>query len=236
MIKDDLARMVIPGARTYLELRDGLSGGFGAADYHTMVDSFMDANGATLRGSIYQHLPEGERGKPNIWRDKVGRFVWKFGLDDQGVPSAILDDLEIQKVGAGQTGFGRAYMAHTERWLADHGVCRVYLQANISVGKYAWATLGYDYATPEARAGVMASFARWADEEGLTIPPADLARLGAGTARDLAEYDLGGKLAHASFGETVDGDYPIGKAFLLGPQLLSGWWGYKALDNVPRTP
>ena len=56
------------------------------------------------------------------------------------------DRLELSRNGAQRTGFGTEFYRRSEKLYRELGIEKVTLRANLSIGGYAWAALGFDFA------------------------------------------------------------------------------------------
>lgn len=189
----------------------------------THVESSPEGR-VTVRGQV-QHDEKGD----------VGNFARSFYRDRKGQLVAEHQYLELPGDDQG-TGFGRGFYEHAERHYGDLGVHRAELHADVTVGKYAWAKHGYDFASERERGQMWERFKDWADHHGHTFPKRDYDQLKKrGSAWDLANYDPAGERIHTvahdeQTGAThVDGRYHLGKAFLLSPAAGDGWHGVKHL-------
>lgn len=74
---------------------------------------------------------------------KIGRFSRSITSEDG---SAILELNSLQLDGDYQgKGFGRKFYRHVEETAVSAGISSITLNANMTVGGYAWARMGYDY-------------------------------------------------------------------------------------------
>jgi hypothetical protein len=76
----------------------------------------------------------------------VGKFEMLFGSDGQ-----VYNDYTELRYGAQGTGFGTRWMENVEAQLMRGGAESIELLANLDVGGYAWARMGYDFAPYEYR-------------------------------------------------------------------------------------
>jgi hypothetical protein len=93
--------------------------------------------------------------------NEVGTFIRTISQDPDGKLVAHNDLLAIDKRVQG-SGFARAFNHNLIEWYRRSGVDRIELNANIDVGGYAWASQGYDFASPRA-------FFSWAAEAKLKV-------------------------------------------------------------------
>jgi hypothetical protein len=168
---------------------------------------------------------------------QVGDFRRTLHLDDRNNLVAHHDYLELPEEHQGG-GFAQAFNDNAEQHYRDMGVHRIELHADITVGKYAWAQQGFDFADKKHRQATFQAFKDWADHHGLVYPKRDFDKhMKSGTAWDLANYDPAGERVHTvaynpngAKEKHVDGHYHIGKSFLLGDASQGGWHGQKYLD------
>lgn len=163
---------------------------------------------------------------------EVGRFVRRYSRDRDGNLIAHHELLSIQSQVQG-SGFSNAFNGHLIRWYRQNGVKEVRVHANIDVGGYAWARLGYDFADTESAEHILGVLRR--EVERLERRPSSNPRVveGLRQARELLA-----RAASHRFGEPGyptpyeisqlgrwDGagklDKWIGKKILLG----SDWYG-----------
>jgi len=130
-------------------------------------------------------------------------------------------------------GLAARIAAHSERQLFEAGFKTLSLNANIDVGKYAWAKQGFDFADPHVATEKRERLVEFvAKETGLNIGQAEakvaqLARANGGLkhAWEFAALDDGKKYEWSSNSKRGDGH--LGKAFMLADW---SWDGVKQLD------
>lgn len=90
--------------------------------------------------------------------DSQGRHVGSFHRRySQGAGGAIVAHHEFLQI-SGQvqgSGFSNAWNGHLIQWYRQHGVKEVRVHADIDVGGYAWARLGYDFAERRTATQIM---------------------------------------------------------------------------------
>ena len=79
---------------------------------------------------------------------QVGEFTRALGRGSDQSLVAYHALLRLDSDVQGQ-GFAEAFNAHLEDWYRESGVARIELNANISIGGYAWSRSGYDFATAD---------------------------------------------------------------------------------------
>lgn len=172
-----------------------------------------------------------------------GKRVGSFERGIMKMPNGDLvakhELLALNQKGLTGHGFGHEFNKQSEEFYKAQGVKRIMLQANITVGAYAWAKQGYDWADRETRDDAVQHFVVWAkSKHGVSIPPKAIQKLNDGHSWDLAGYDSGKQVPVESWDDngrkSVDGNYPLGKAFLLSGALKNGWHGIK--DLTPDSP
>lgn len=171
--------------------------------------------------------------KANIFNDrghKVGhlsRLLW-----DDGSDTVYHDLFELER---GFQGGGLAARMNRQAEMAylAMGYKKVDLNADIDVGKYAWARQGYDFKFNADREGVRYSFAQFLARE-LALPRAEADRKAEELIpKDAHSWDIAalddGRLYHS--GEK--GSFPLGKAFMLS-RACPAWSGQKEI--TPGSP
>lgn len=186
--------------------------------------------GVQVRGKVHRADESGDE-------QHVGDFARTLHTDNKDNLVAHHDYLELPGKDQG-AGFAQAFNDQAEHHYRDMGVHRIELHADITVGKYAWAQQGYDFSDKNHRKAVFTAFKAWADHHGHVYPRRDFEQhLKKGTAWDLANYDPakeqipvktynpnGARELH------VDGEFHLGKAFLLSNASEGGWHGTKLMD------
>lgn len=136
---------------------------------------------------------------------RVGKIQVSVDMEDY---SAELDYIAIERPSRGN-GFGTRWVEHFEQTMWDSGINRINLHANLDVGGYYWATLGYDF----DRANLDYYKGRLAYEWESRYPDDPLDRE---TMREIRHsWDIARMVGH-------DG-YKIGKKMMLG----TDWFGVK---------
>ncbi|MGA8116269.1 MAG: hypothetical protein WCA46_21635, partial [Actinocatenispora sp.] len=74
-----------------------------------------------------------------------GHTTWEFSRERDGTVIAHFHYLKLSEHLHGH-GFAKAWHEHMEGWLADSGVAHIEVHAAMTVGGYAWARAGYDWA------------------------------------------------------------------------------------------
>jgi len=147
----------------------------------------------------------------NVYDRRRRRFIGTFARTIKRMPDGSIDvwhNLLTLGTGTQGGGFGRAYYQETEKKYLAAGINSIRLHADLDVGGYAWARMGYDFADDKTRDRIVKSFEKAHIEKYGTPPPKKLTR-----SWEIAEY------------ETPDG-VPFGKQFM----LKSNWWGVKRVD------
>jgi hypothetical protein len=176
---------------------------------------------------------------------KIGTFRRCIMRDEVGDKSLYADHLylDVDKE-LRNKGFSLAFNGRAEELYNKLGVKEIRLEANISVGKYAWAKQGYDYSYPGERTWVVKGFARWLKGKGNPLSREEAKTLMDGHSWDLASYDNGKTYPVTLYDDDgnidVRGRFPAGKAFLLADWNLfdymeeACWEGVKNLS--PDSP
>lgn len=108
---------------------------------------YEDINGTS---SVVTSLKLDDQGRlllsGKIYNDKGrydGDFIRSWSKDSSGVH--VNHELFGLRDTAQGTGFGKAYYQHVEQQYIKSGVTTVRMTANLDVGGYAWARMGYDF-------------------------------------------------------------------------------------------
>ena len=227
--EQDLVARYLPGA-TPAQVRSAFRGEFGNKQLFTKVSS------------IEETIREGETSQENrpclavggeifYGARRVGMFKRFFFNHDGKTPEVYHDLVEIEEAKFTHTGFGPEFIENSENWYRQWGIKEVRLSANISVGSYAWAKLGFDFADEATRQRVLDAFATWTKKRGSPLNTTKIHALK--HAWDVAACDDGHSYhvqrSNLNGEPEIDGDYPIGKAFLL--EVHPVWSGVQQLDQ-----
>lgn len=223
-------------------------------------------NASTVAESFDGQMVGGEKivgtisGHPN--RDYKGGMLYSASIIDGGetigtfqfsvIDAAHADDPEdmypvvhvdyVEINGNHQNkGLALDLMSGVARFAEQQGLDTIELQADITIGRYAWAKYGFDFAPGyEFDAD---KFASWMDDRGIDHEnakdangdPIDLGHIE--TAEDLADFDIPGVRVAGSditnFGVNDDAQMKVGKAYMLDgvidyrgtPKTEGlGWW------------
>lgn len=160
--------------------------------------------------------------------EEVGSLVRTFGVDDEG-QRFVKHDYFALKQGAQGSGVATAMMKQSIELYRKLGVKYVSVDAEY-IGKYAWATKGYDWADASGAELASVAFQSFAKKHGLELTDAE-ADLIAQHPWDLAAFD-NGKTVTVSYHDADDvkqtGEFALGKAFMLqGPS----WSGKLSLEE-----
>lgn len=169
----------------------------------------------------------------SAFKEGDGHMVWKN------------DSLHLDQ-SQHAAGLAKGLYAQTEAFLSlvapDMGT-EIRLRANLTVGKYAWARMGYDFRDAAARDGVAADFHSLTRSMLADYPASVRARVDAAidlckTPQDFASlrfFDDKGKeilITVPNSGEAKIENSPVGKAFMLS--LPSGGWDASRFPNRAR--
>lgn len=127
--------------------------------YAKALESFEDPSGLRIKvNSLY-----GSHGAYNVSAiivnqrgDKVGSVDRSFNFQRK---EAHHDYFSLN-TGVRDTGFGSRFYYASERMYPSMGIEKVTIQANISVGGYAWARMGYDFASEADKTRVIDALER----------------------------------------------------------------------------
>jgi hypothetical protein len=185
------------------------------------VERYYGDNYTDVRGTIYT-----ENG------DYAGNFHRRFFMDDSGNLAVSHELLEISDEYQG-TGFSKVFNKQAEDYYISHGITDVHVHAALSVGGFAWARQGFDW----ARTGG----ATWRVKDGMDsvldsgLLPGSVERSGRALRARLdlptSDRDYPTPREVASWGFVRGADTWPGKESMLG----SDWYGIKELTpDGPR--
>jgi len=123
-------------------------------------------------------------------------------------------------------GLGEDFTARVIRTAKEKGLDAITLEANITIGRYAWAKKGFDYSDPgEPGNTTIPNFKNWCKRRGITLPK----NLNIRSANDMANFRIPGVKIKGSHikNEAVPADLEmdIGKAFMLDREGHGSWYG-----------
>lgn len=127
--------------------------------------------------------------------------------------------------------FGQSLYARQKEILADRGYAEIWLYANVSIGKYAWAKQGFDYVDSGEGKSQRVELQAWMTNLGLVREAGEYGRkIDKFTGpSDYATFDVPGvKITGSQIRNSdVDPDYVmhIGKAFMLDADGHGSWDG-----------
>lgn len=117
------------------------------------------------------------------------------------------------------------------------GVDRIVTDADVSIGKYAWAKMGFDYLAPNETKlrRKNAQFEYWAGKQGIPTPPGGWPTFSHpyefATYRHPDGVKISSKKLGSWMGSLKPGDYDIGKAFMLDDAGHGSWEGVYRLKG-----
>lgn len=156
-----------------------------------------------------------------LWRDEEG-YMHVFNS---------LLDIDPQHQGKGIAQQLNSKTTQLWRYLSDGNPVHLGLCANINVGVYAWANKGYDFATKKDLHTAKNELSEFFSKNGMNMQET-LDKCGYSSIDDLdhswqfASLDDGNKYTLKDKG--IEGDYHLGKAFMLGGK--SEWGGRLVLN------
>jgi len=160
--------------------------------------------------------------------DEDGKFVGEctriFARGRDGEPLYV-ENSALQLTDT-NVGIGSQLYYYQLRAYRRMGYPEVRLQADISIGRYAWARKGFDYAYSENAARKSWVMWSWADSKGIQLPGDGEPRFG--SAKEIADYDPGITLYGKDIrNDDVPPDMPlhVGKAFMLDEDGHGSWEG-----------
>ena len=123
-------------------------------------------------------------------------------------------------------GLGEDFTARVIRTAKEKGLDAITLEANITIGRYAWAKKGFDYSDPgEPDKTTIPNFKNWCKRRGITLPE----NLNIRSANDMANFRIPGVKIKGSHikNEAVPADLEmdIGRAFMLDRNGHGSWHG-----------
>lgn len=171
-----------------------------------------------------------------VWLDKDGNMAGhmstviyreRVGEDSRGNPvyrRAAYMELMYMEASHQDRGVGDAVLRNHMEAFRRMGVEKVTLQADITIGRYAWAKRGFQYAEPNAAAQATARFKTWCQAKGIRLKEYPTFR----TPQDVATFSVPGKKIPArkiNCPGIRPGDYDLGKAFMLDANGHGPWDG-----------
>jgi GNAT superfamily N-acetyltransferase len=147
------------------ETVDGLSGR--PSDLHDLgviqrVFRFNDTSRSGLRVTGVTRSPSGSstyvNGEIHDKHGPVGEVSWTIREPRQS--TAYLGGIGIEPEAQGG-GFGARYLAHVEAELRKLGIKKIELYADIDVGGYAWAKMGFDFRGNNEEATIQVAMMVW---------------------------------------------------------------------------
>lgn len=122
-------------------------------------------------------------------------------------------------------GLGEDFTARVIRTAKEKGLESISLEANISIGRYAWAKKGFDYRDPDTLQTALTTLGYWCKRKGITLPET----LNIRSANDMANFRIPGVKIKASQIKNeavpVDLEMDVGKAFMLDRAGHGSWYG-----------
>ena len=106
--------------------------------------------------SVYDGYDEAELSLDGHVYDKEGNKVGNFTRTL--TPYSVHHDLFELSTSVQGTGFGSEFYQHVEEEYLNMGIESIDLQANLSVGGYAWARMGFDFQDDYVREGIVENF------------------------------------------------------------------------------
>ncbi len=165
------------------------------------------------------------------WKDAEG--------EDVGFAIRILDGKvaknDVLGLGEKNKGLGRALYKQQIDVLTRAGYEEIQLYADITIGRYAWAKMGFNYADPGETASTSGRFQKWADKRDIKPPKGGWPKFK--SAYDVATYKIPGVSMVGK--DIANRDVPlsmkmdIGKAFMLDkePDGHGAWGGVLKLGS-----
>lgn len=162
---------------------------------------------------------------------KVAEFERQFYPDLKQVDHHLF---EFKNKSAEKSGFGTRFIAHLERHYREWGVETVTLNANIDVGGYAWARMGFDFQVEKTRQAHVDDFLDFyrkifGHDYLRDYPKPHYAwEIASATGPMLVPYyKNSGIMQNGRYTWEIRGRAEIGKAYMLG----QSWFGIKYLTN-----
>lgn len=155
-----------------------------------------------------------------IWSDsatgsEIGKCDRSFTVMD-GKLVCLNDEMKFEPYFQ-DAGLARSIYERQIKVLAERSkVEAVRMTADISIGRYAWAKMGFQYSTKDFEQGASSQFRLWAIGKGITEPPGGWPAFR--SPQDVANYRIPGLKVPTDAIINPDlkpGDYEVGKAFML---------------------
>jgi len=169
-----------------------------------------------------------------VWKDEAGETVAKATRGFDGKHKRTMNfDFEVEASKQGQ-GLGRALYRQQIDVLTRAGYKEIALTADITIGRYAWAKVGFDYFDSATESSMKSTaFRYWARGRGIEEPAGGWPRFK--SAYDVATYKISGV---SVLGRNIrNSDVPsdmsmdVGKAFMLD-KTEGGQGGHGSWDGV----
>lgn len=155
--------------------------------------------------------------------DQIGECSRYFSVND-GDMSCYNDNL-VFTADFQDHGLARSlYTRQIEILTNGTNVKKVRMIADVSIGRYAWAKMGFQYKVPQLAREASQQFKSWAAEKNI-----DLSSVGwpeFKTSQDVANYKVPGvrlPSTRLSNPDIKPGDYEVGKAFMLDKDGHGSW-------------
>lgn len=198
--------------------RTGPSGDIGKVGLdQDAISSMFDAGpGYTTRINAAEYEPITEHGliRASIFKNDQLAATWLVNqLDGK---TAHISEVQVLGDAQGQ-GIAATIMGNMARGFRQAGYKRMALLADITVGLYAWARLGFEYRDPGQAAKATNKFARWAETRGIKEPLGGWPKFT--SAAQVAAYRQPGVEVEGGWvlnrAVPRDARLPLGKAFML---------------------
>lgn len=207
--------------------RSGVHGHYNMTE-QDIIDMFYVDGVADVRVTISETIPDELTVSAGLYDadgKRIAECTREFVRDEYGELSHVTNSL--LQVSNTNAGIGSQLYYYQLRAYRRMGYPEVRLNADISVGRYAWARKGFDYEYPEysvsRKSWLMWS---WAQNLGIALPGDGMPRFH--SAKDIADYDPGITLYGKDIiNEDVPSDMPlhVGKAFMLDMNGHGSWKG-----------
>lgn len=213
---------VVRALSNYNLTRDDIAYMMSLEGFNGEITLYNDLLGQTQVVGQYFHEDD-----PKI----TARMVRMIHLASDGVHvyhDTFIIDKSYQGRGVAQTTYARQVETYKKA-----GISSIDIHADIDIGRYAWAKMGFQYAgvdsIPTKLQERNARFGEWAKKKGVEAPEGGWPQFS--TAHEFATYTHPGgqKVPSSSMfnwqGKILPGDYDLGKAFMLDDNGHGDWEG-----------
>ena len=207
-----VSRETLPGSLPLEELLRGM----GVSSIEDVQDLFAAGEDVDVEVTLFTSTYKGVTANAKLTL-RVGQ-LWShlgvaersFDLEKGAIHNISLEITEQQK------GVASALYDNEIAWGRSHGYKQIQLFADVTIGRYAWARKGFDYANPQDARDATQFFPVWAQARGIAEPPGGWPVFK--HAKDVADYDIPGvRVPKGAIrnDDVKDEAMHVGKAYML---------------------